>query len=378
MSETAVPRDSDFQEIAHSGGKITVKFSKDDQGRRFYQTTWSHARANAVVVTGVYALLQGVPISKASLGVRDEGLNPPIPGCLLVYLASDSEGKFGNECPKCGGYWRSDHWPGLCPYCAQVAQSDGFLTRAQRNYIAAYCKAFQEALHSDQLGELVIDMDVVADAVTASTPKPPFYYSEQRQQSHFACQNCRAFTDVLGRFAYCCQCGMRNELSEFRSSIAPAIRRRIEDENAYESSVKETVGAFDSLTKQYVRQLVNRVPLTEGRRNRLEKRFHNLSQVDEDLHSIFDIRLFRNISPDDIEFAKLMFFRRHVYEHNGGEVDEKYITDSGDTSVRLKQILRETKESAHRTVNLTQRMVENLHRGFHSIIPYQIVEAKAS
>jgi hypothetical protein len=66
-----------------------------------------------------------------------------------------------------------------------------------------------------------------------------------------------------------------------------------------------------------------------------------------------------------------MFHRRHVYEHNGGEADEKYIADSGDASVRPKQALRETQESANRIVSIILRMCENLHAGFHEIFPTQ-------
>jgi hypothetical protein len=64
-----------------------------------------------------------------------------------------------------------------------------------------------------------------------------------------------------------------------------------------------------------------------------------------------------------------MFRRRHVYEHNGGEADAKYIVDSGYTSVREKQMLRESRESAHRIAGLVQRMATNLHHGFHEIFP---------
>jgi hypothetical protein len=62
-----------------------------------------------------------------------------------------------------------------------------------------------------------------------------------------------------------------------------------------------------------------------------------------------------------------MFQRRHVYEHNGGEVDEKYLRDSGDTSVRLKQTIRETQGAIHEFANIVLRMARNLHRGFHDI-----------
>jgi hypothetical protein len=61
-----------------------------------------------------------------------------------------------------------------------------------------------------------------------------------------------------------------------------------------------------------------------------------------------------------------MFHRRHVYVHKGGEADEKYIADSGD-NVRLKQALRETQESAHRTASFVLKLAGNLHREFHEL-----------
>ena len=32
---------------------------------------------------------------------------------------------------------------------------------------------------------------------------------------------------------------------------------------------------------------------------------------------------------EDVAFATLMFHRKQVHEHKGGEADEKYIADSG-------------------------------------------------
>lgn len=69
-----------------------------------------------------------------------------------------------------------------------------------------------------------------------------------------------------------------------------------------------------------------------------------------ELKEIFDIDILDGLKPEDVEFAKLMFHRRHVYEHKGGEADEKYIADSGDISVRPKQALHESQESAHHEI----------------------------
>jgi hypothetical protein len=75
------------------------------------------------------------------------------------------------------------------------------------------------------------------------------------------------------------------------------------------------------------------------------KLFHQLKSCVESVQSVFGINLFKGFEQGDMDFAILMFHRRHVYEHNGGEADQKYIDDSGDTSVRPKQALHETNEN---------------------------------
>ena len=83
---------------------------------------------------------------------------------------------------------------------------------------------------------------------------------------------------------------------------------------------------------------------------------------------MFDIELLIDMSDEERAFAILRFHRRHVYEHLGGEADEKYILESKD-QVRMKQALRETQESAHRTASLVVKLGKNLHKGFHDIFP---------
>ena len=64
-----------------------------------------------------------------------------------------------------------------------------------------------------------------------------------------------------------------------------------------------------------------------------------------------------------------MFHRRYIYEHNGGEVDQKYLVASGDTTVGLKQHIHETKENVHEFLGSLVKMVRNFHRGFHKVFP---------
>jgi len=124
--------------------------------------------------------------------------------------------------------------------------------------------------------------------------------------------------------------------------------------------------------------MTTNTPMTPARKDRLRKLqpFHNLQKVADEIKTIFDIDIFKGLSATDIEFSIKMFHRRHVYEHKGGEADEKYISDSGDNSVRVGQKLRETKESAHKIASISIKMLKNIHEGFHSIFPPESMAIK--
>ncbi len=100
---------ADFREIAHCGGQFIVKTSRNERGELQYATGMRHSRPVPAAITGVYALQQGIPVGMIQIGGIGTPFNPPpFPGCLAIFVASDSEGRFGHECPHCGGYWRSE------------------------------------------------------------------------------------------------------------------------------------------------------------------------------------------------------------------------------------------------------------------------------
>jgi hypothetical protein len=362
---------SEFEEIGHPGGKITFHLTTSPDGRRQYQIGFEGSFSGPMKMIAVYALQQGVPVATIQLGGIGQPWNrPPVPGCFAVFIASDSEGEFGHNCPRCRQYWRSGPWPNVCPYCATLAEGHDFLSDAQRRFVREYCERLRTALDSEPDGDVVIDLDAVANAVGKEGDKPPFYVSEKSQQHKFTCVACGEFNDILGRFGYCSSCGTRNDLALFRDLIVPAIRDRINTGSPPEDCVRDAVAAFDSLLGQYGKELAEHVPLTERRKARLTKfTYHNAREVAETLLTWFDINLRSNVAEDDWEFVVRMFLRRHVYEHNLGEVDQKYLDDSGDTTVVLKQHIRESKESAHRLLGTLLKMARNVHDGFHELLP---------
>ncbi len=364
----------EFQEIGHCGGQYTVKVKTDDDGKRTYQLGMRGSRPNPMSIVAVYALPQGIPVSMIQLGGIGIPWNqPPVEGCVPVFIASDNKGFFGHQCQDCSGYWRSAGPPATrdmtCPYCGVREPGYTFLTEGQVRYVKACCDLVHEALQSDQDGESVIDMDEVADVVGKDIEKPPFYYAEQSQQNKYECVSCGAFNDILGRYGYCSNCGTHNGHQEINKEIEK-IQNYIAEEKQYETCTRDAVAAFDSFARQIVKKLIEITPMTPSRKKALERKtFHNLESSAELFESFFDIRLFKGMKKDDIDFARRMFHRRHVYEHNGGEVDEKYIQDSGDTTVRPKQVIRETQESSLRITKLILKITLNIHNGYKSIFP---------
>ncbi len=140
----------------------------------------------------------------------------------------------------------------------------------------------------------------------------------------------------------------------YKAGAAPHInnvKSRIHSAQSYEACLQDAVTCFDSFARQISKQLAARIPMTPRRRRDWKRRlFHSLKPAAEALLANFDISIFRKMKPEDVRFTIRMFHRRHVYEHSGGEVDEKYIRDSGDSTVRPKQTIRKTSESAQRIV----------------------------
>jgi hypothetical protein len=153
---------------------------------------------------------------------------------------------------------------------------------------------------------------------------------------------------------------------DFYNQHAAAIRDDLNRGTVPSGCLKDIGSAFDTLVGQYAAQLIRNRPMRSGRRERIGKmRFHDLVATRRELLGGFDIDICEGLTEAEIATATRCFQRRHVYEHNGGEVDEKYLRDSGDTSVRLKQSIRETQAGVHEFANFVLRMARNLHRGFH-------------
>ncbi|WP_281993240.1 hypothetical protein [Sulfitobacter geojensis] len=362
-----------FEEVAHSGGLIVFKIRTDDEDRTSYQVNLSAKSVipglggRKLAIRAIYALQQGIPLGVVRMGgMGGDFSDRPHPSCFPVFIGSDSEGMFGHQCPRCNMYWRSDE-ARLCPYCGFEGPGHLFLTDAQARYVEEYCHTLSTALEKVKNGDIKIDMDAVASAACTDSEKPKFYYAEETQQHQFRCDKCGCFNDVLGRVCYCSGCGTRNDLEMLKEDIS-MIRERIAAGGPYERFVQDTVSCFDSYVRKHIDEL-KQMPLTRRRRGLIEgKTFQNLERTRDALKDVFDIDILRRLSDSNIAFCIKMFHRRHVYEHLGGEADDKYIQATGD-NVRLKQALTETQASVSDFCTQILKIAEELHVRFHEILP---------
>ena len=215
---------TEFEEIAHCGGKVTFDFKTDGE-RKSYSVGVSHDRPTLASWFAVYAL-HGQPVGDIQLGGIGQSWGPPPTAeCFPVFIAADRESYFGHSCVSdCRGYWRAraapSRWPMTCPYCGVQGPTYAFRSPAQLAYIQHYVATLLGALASLTAdGEVVIDIDEIVESA-GTQPTPDFYSAEVSQQCRFTCESCGVQNDILGHFGYCCCCGARNNMALFRSDVS--------------------------------------------------------------------------------------------------------------------------------------------------------------
>lgn len=268
----------DFSEVAHTGGKVTFTIHCDAEGRIGYQIGYSHKSAHPASLCGIYAHPDGFACGNIKMGGIGDPFNPPpFPSCIAVLMASDSQGRFGHECPECHNHFRSENIPAkfplTCPYCGFRAESYHFLTPPQISYIKHYLESFENGIAKatpNTITEVIIDMNVVADSVKAA-PRPDFYYTSTAQQTEFKCSKCNCYNDIRGKYGYCASCGWRNNAASLGSDLEDIREALNANSLSPDDAVKKAVSAFDSTARNYVEQLINNIPMLTSRKNELSQ-----------------------------------------------------------------------------------------------------------
>ncbi len=365
----------DFRELAPCGGTFTLNIQTSASGHKIYQNGISQSSPKGAAISMIACDFYGNALKVVQLGWApgQEDQIQPSKDHFITFLPSDTEMMFGHECPRCKGYWRSDGmphlWPLTCPYCGLCSPTHFFLTNAHRHFLLELTNQLHEAINSDRDGDHDFRLDDVIQRVQDGESPPAYFYKEVSQQEKFKCSLCGGINDILGRFGYCSSCGYRNNIDCVANDLKVATAA-LASGGAPEAAIRNAVAAIEAAGRNYIGQLLRRVPMTRARRKNAEAiRFHDLDRFSKVLMEIFGVDVLKDIGKDDIAFATMMFHRRHVHEHLGSIADVKYIEKSGDKSVTIGQRIRENHENVKQFSRCILEITRNLQEGFHEILP---------
>lgn len=260
----------------------------------------------------------------------------------------------------------------MCPYCGKKDEGVEFLTQNQLQFIGNFCQAFVEAQTKGET--ITIDLDALINKLSEN--KPGWVYSEERQQSKHQCTECNCTYDILGDYGVCPSCGRPNfprvinaKLDDLEAQLKLAdetITDRDEREVEWEKLTR-CVSEFEALANT-IRQHLLQLPAIPKRKADLANlSFQRILGAAQRLEQWYGFDILKGTSEEDKQFLNLMLNRRHVFTHNAGRVDQEYLDNTGDTSVRLNQVIRLRSREIKRVLPLVRACSLALIDGFSAI-----------
>jgi hypothetical protein len=361
----------DFAEIEPAGFKI--QFTPHEGGGCV--VSMEPSGSNPLIPNRCVRTLSIVVSNNGAVLEFPSGWNSPYLQTHATYLVTDREGMLGRLCPACKSYFRTNCFAKLlfCPYCGHQTDNGAFTTQNQSRFMFLCCKAGQEAIFKRV--KTTFDLGEAVKALPNN--RPAWVLTEENQQHSFTCGKCRVVFNILGEYGNCPSCGARNYSLVFGSRMR-ALEQRFSEADSrlsekhqrgeeWKSILVRCVSEFEAVANDMRKQLT-RIPSTPKRKADLRNlSFQNPIKANDCLRNWFAIELLNGLPEADCIFLNKMFNRRHLVVHKGGQVDEEYLKNTNDSSVRLNQIIRTDSNEIRRLITLTRKCAQNLISGFESI-----------
>jgi hypothetical protein len=368
----------EFAEIEPSGFKI--EFTPQPNGTCL--VSMEPSSLTGPLVPNRFVRTVGVVVSHDGTVLEvDSTCNSPFLRTYATYLFSDREGLFGRICPSCKSYFRTNclqQTKLICPYCSFKADHGTFMTNNQRRFMSLCQKASLEAM----IKGVKTIFDTGEAIKSLPNNRPTWVYTEENQQHTFSCDKCTEYNvnivfNILGEFGNCPSCGRRNYATVFGTKMQFLERQFLQKEAAikepnlraeeWKRLLSDCVSQFESLANDVRKQLL-RIPTTPKHRNALTNlSFQRVLKAHECLKQWYGIEILGGFTEDDSNFLNKMFNRRHLVVHTGNRVDEEYLKNTNDASVRLNQVIRVDSKGIRRLIPLATRAGKNLIAGYESI-----------
>ena len=261
-----------------------------------------------------------------------------------IRLDTDDRGMIGRECPNsgCGRYFKLKPGTGLdtqesqCPYCGTQGTSIEFLTSDQQNYarvagakqiLDPILQKFEKDLRKLNTRQRKSPLQISVSVKRSGIKLPA--YQEKRLETDVFCDKCGLEFAVYGVFASCPDCGQLNALTVCLSSLETA-RKRISlsldsdiDVNLRRALLQDALGSTVEAFDAYGKAVRSRSTIiAENAKSNL---FQDIELLDKELRNAGIPSIENMIGIEPWGDLKWFFQARHVYTHNAGVVDRKFV-----------------------------------------------------
>lgn len=309
---------------------------------------------------------------------------------IPVEIQSDDKGFYDRQCPneKCEYIFKIDmgDWTEkvsddevFCPMCGHSASSDQWYTFEQLDAIEEIAASYAQSLISNELNKTFEKMasDFRNNKFVRITYNPKLKLSfinnpigqRPEWELEIVCEKCKTKYSVIGS-AYFCPCCRNNSVKRVFNESLDTIEKMIESmtslnktfeirygkdkaetmcRSLIEGNISEIVSAFQKLAAD----IYSKLPPTISVRV-------NDFQIIEKGSLLFKVKTGKEYNDwlNDQEIGELivLFQKRHLLEHNGGIVDERYISTSKDNSYRIGQRIVVKEDCALRLLYLVRKL----------------------
>ncbi|MEV6021766.1 hypothetical protein [Streptomyces sp. NPDC052036] len=310
---------------------------------------------------------------------------------MRVSIPSDDNGFFGRQCPECSLVFRMDvqQYEALpdnlalwCVYCGHHAEHSEFMTEQQRDRIMRAAGDFAMQMVSQELDKMFggLARSSRGSSISFSYRSQPFYprplpgIDEEQLVRVRTCAGCQNNYAVFGEHRYCPVCGQLpaasvafdalqadtarlNALEALPTDAKALLREQGVFTRNWVDTVENVVGVVEALASSLFRAAVpNAASLLNGKGAIFQRLDHMADLIVTagfpDLRTALGSQTWQRLLET--------WAARHVFTHNDGIVDEKYLIKVPGSSAQIGQRLVLTETMCRSALNDAKALCETL------------------
>lgn len=313
---------------------------------------------------------------------------------IPVTFLSDDKGYFDRECPNQNCLYvfkiNMQDWKEkisddcvYCPRCGHTAKSTEWWTEQQlegmqnlaKNWAITYLqqsldKSFGKLANSTKNNKFFRITYKPSKKITFINN--PIGQSKEWEQD-IQCPYCSTRYSVIGT-AYFCPCCGKNIIDKTFDNSIDNVEKMINSLNEMEALYTKSYGKdkaknmCSEMLEGTLEDIVSAFQIFAatiyGKISSKNVRTNDFQIIEKGSNLFYKISTKKYedfISKEEIKKLVKMFQQRHVFEHNGGVVDEDYLKKSGDTTYKLGQRLVLHKKDVFDTINIIRKLAAGLN-----------------